>query len=100
MAWRIDERPTAGFRQSICLQHVNAERMEIACDLRIKTRTAGNQQPHLFSKQLMDSPKKQPTRIEPNLPAKHRDAPHRLECNSQEAALLRHLFEDSFVDQI
>ena len=42
MAWRIDERPTAGFRQSVCLQHVNAERTEIASDLRIKARTAGD----------------------------------------------------------
>src|SRR5439155_13981532 len=48
----------------------------------------------------MDFPEKQPTRIEPNLPAKHRDPPHRTECNSREAPLLRHLCEDSVVDQI
>ena len=48
----------------------------------------------------MDFPKKHVARIESQLPAKHRDAPHRTECNSREAPLLRHLFEDSVVDQI
>ena len=62
----VDKCAACCFRQAVSVQHVDPERIKIACNCRIKARTSRNQIAHVLAKRIVNLSKKKFAGVDPD----------------------------------
>src|SRR5215469_4810871 len=94
------ECAAGGFGQAIGLQNVNAQSIEIAADLRVPARAAGDQVSHLVAEQAVNRAEKSLACIPPKRAGRTIEPHQGSHRNPGQLSALSHFFLDPFVNEI
>src|SRR6266567_1400267 len=97
---RIDERAAACFREAVRLQNVYPQRRKVLRDLGVKSRSAGDQEPHALAEQIVNPAKEYPPRIESEPAAEYRGSLHQCKAGSGRRPALLDFLENPIMNEI